>query len=152
MPDILIETYRGFEIKFNVNDGDFYTELDDYGKRSKTLAPVKKGVDDYIKENSAFDPFYVVPIERRYSRERIKITGIRKDGRFVYVDSKGKSSQVSDYNNKDYMLEVAENDVILATIAAKLLEIDGINKEIDQLKTRLKITTLEDVRKRLLAH
>src|SRR5687768_11171772 len=104
-----IETYRGYDIYFNTKDETFYSEISDTEtKVKKSYSSITKAIDDFIKENNAFKPFEVVknPLESWHSpdEEKLKIIGIRKDGRWVYEGRKKVPTQLSDYNNKSWVL------------------------------------------------
>ncbi len=111
MSKIKIEDYRGFEITFNTDKETFTAWNDFYDNEfsKKSFSAIKKGVDDYIKKNLGFIPFEIVKCydySGKLSRLEctLKITGIRKDGRLVYIGEDGKKKQLSDYDTKDYAL------------------------------------------------
>lgn len=113
--EVLIENYRGFDISFDTDQENFYVFSDsrDHDQRKQSYASAKKYVDDYIKSNSEFKPFWVVKQPNRFAGDsKILITGIRKDGRFTYEDHKGKKQQISEYSEKDYQLYSPEYDAI----------------------------------------
>ena len=111
---ITIENYRGFDIEFDTNCEKFQCIVTEGNtKESKSFSAVKKFVDDYKKDNQDFKPFYVVsnPENRMYrEKERLKIIGIRKDGRFMAETKSGDKKQISDYDLKDYILDVETNE------------------------------------------
>ena len=112
MSKILIETYRGFDIEFDTNCEKFQCICtEENAKESTSFTAVKKFVDDYKKTNQDFKPFWVEPTPERYKSGKLKVIGVRKDGRFVAEDSKGNKGQISDYDLKDYMLLKSENEM-----------------------------------------
>lgn len=145
---MLIETYRGYEINFEPDKDAFYcvVEGDQWTKKSYTL--IKTAIDNFIKEQP-FEPFNVVlkPNEYRYSgkKTRLKIIGIRKDGRFI-SDNKGKKEQVSEYDENDYILDIPENEVHFATIAILGAEIDELKKKITIAEESIKTPSLKDLK------
>ena len=112
---VLIEKYRGFNVYFETNDEIFSVETDDYGKGSKSFAAIKSGIDEYIKNNLQFKPFKAI---RKVDGDLISVIGIRKDNRFIYEDKKGNKRQLSEYEEKDYVLyNGSEHDKHFATNA-----------------------------------
>lgn len=154
---VLIETYRGFEIYFDTEDETFLFSSDDHTRtvEKRSYASIKKQVDDIIKENSTFVPFEVVrnPFEHGglNQRERIRVVGIRKDGRFV-IDGKkkGEFEQLSTYNEKNWIKDIPENQPIFLQIASLEFEIEGLRKKIREQKDKLVIVTLEDLKPKYL--
>ena len=126
---VLIEEYRGWEINFDTDREGFYLSSERYDKEDtkRSYAAAKKFIDEYIKQNEKFVPFYVVTIPSSYkSKVTRKIIGIRKDGRFVYEDDNGKKHQLSEYDEKDYMLINEVNESLFK-------ELDELEKEISVL-------------------
>lgn len=155
---VKIETYRKFDIFFDTEAEAFSSivhEVDEFSdakvlKESKSYAAVKKAIDEYIKENNTFEPFFVRIKPGAYSfnkdRNRIKIVGIRKDNRFIAEDNKGQQFQVSEYDEKDYILEYPEDEIYFATIAALELEIDELREKIKQAKNAVKTESLNELK------
>jgi hypothetical protein len=95
-------------------------------------------IDDFIKDNETFKPIWVESKPNAYGEKRIKIIGIRKDGRFVYEDAKGEKKQLSDYNEKDYILYDEENQ-------KHKIEAAKIDERIEALRVQKKLI-LENVK------
>ena len=56
MSKILIETYKGFDIEFNIDCEKFQCIcIDENTKESTSFAPVKRFIDEYIKANQGFN-------------------------------------------------------------------------------------------------
>lgn len=151
---VIIDNHRGWEISFDTELETFYCISDRYDRdeTKKSFASIKKFIDDFIKENEIFEPVWVETKPNSYtSDKKIKLIGIRKDGRFIYENSKGEKQQLSDYNEKDYILYDANNDKFR-------LEAEKINKEIKVLNAKRdavldKITGIEltEYKKELLS-
>jgi len=151
---VIIDNHRGWEISFDTELETFYCISDRYDRdeTKKSFASIKKFIDDFIKENEIFEPVWVETKPDSYtSDKKIKLIGIRKDGRFIYENSKGEKQQLSDYNEKDYILYDATNDKFR-------LEAEKINKEIKVLNAKRdavldKITGIEltEYKKKLLS-
>jgi hypothetical protein len=108
-----IEIYRGWSISFDTEKETFYCHSEQWDKdeNKKSFASTRKWIDDFIKENEVFKPIWVEIKPDTYNIDkRIKLIGIRKDGRFIYENEKGDKKQLSDYNEKDYILYNPEND------------------------------------------
>ncbi len=105
--EVFIEKYRGWDISFDTNSEGFYVESDGWDKREakRSFASCKTFVDEYLKDNQEFKP---IRIQHVSSGEEILLTGIRKDRRFPY-EKKGKKEQLSDYEEKYYIIFDADN-------------------------------------------
>lgn len=153
---IQIENYRGFDIEFDTEYEKFQCIVtDENAKESVSFAVIKKFIDDYKKNNQDFNPFWIEPTPNFYhSKEgKLKVIGIRKDGRFVAEDENGKQSQISDYNLKDYMIFTPENKIGLGLL--KELKIKEHQQELENnferkhIISMLNIVTLDDFKKAL---
>ena len=157
MSRILIDNYRGFDIEFETINEKFQCIItDELVKESISFAAVKKFIDEYKKTNQDFKPFYVESTPSSYNYKdpkKIKIIGIRKDGRFVAEDLNGNKFQVSDYDIKDYMLYVPENEKALNQLSElkqkERNQYDEIQRERILILSTVKITTLADLKKTL---
>ena len=108
-----IENYRGWQISFDTEKETFYchSEQWDRDENKKSYASTKKWIDDFIKENETFKPVWIETKPTSYNSEkRIKLIGLRKDGKFIYEDEKGEKKQLSQYEEKNYILYNPEND------------------------------------------
>jgi hypothetical protein len=117
---VLIEKYRGFDIEFDTNNDIFLcVATDESAKESSSFAAVKKFVDDYIKSNGSFNPFWVVkhPNGRCDIGKKTHIVGIRKDGRFISQNADGSKDQISDYSLTEYVLAKPANDEHFASLS-----------------------------------
>jgi hypothetical protein len=149
MSKILIENYRGFDIEFDTDCEKFQCiATDENVKESNSFTAVKKFVDDYKKTNQDFKPFWVEPTPERYKTGRLKIIGLRKDGRFVAENEKGEKEQVSDYNTSDYMLLKPENEIGIKLLQELKVKEEQQrvenNSQRKQIISTLNIVTLRD--------
>ena len=154
MSKILIETYRGFDIEFDTNCEKFQCICTEENvKESTSFAAVKKYVDDYKKANQDFKPFWIESVPERYKMGKLKVIGVRKDGRFVAENSKGDKIQISDYDLNDYMLLKPENEMAmnkLSELKAKEEQQRLENNETRKLIiSEINIVTLKDYKKQL---
>jgi hypothetical protein len=70
---------------------------------------------------------------------KIKVVGIRKDGRFITEDSNGNKKQLSDYEINRYMLFNSDNEI-------------HINRIIEQQnKAKLQLKENQEARKQLIS-
>ena len=63
MSNVLIETYRTFDIHFNTDDETFScvsVQLDDEKRGKKSYAAIKSYIDEFIKTNNEFKPFWII--------------------------------------------------------------------------------------------
>ena len=155
MADVLIENYRGFDISFSTHLSKFICAItSDMLKKSESYESIKKYIDEYKKTNQDFNPFYVIRNPTSYyGKERLKIIGIRKDGRFITEDENGKKNQLSDYSLNDYILERPENaNALEQLMLLKQREEQQrlANKELkDKLISEMVIISLKDYKKSL---
>jgi hypothetical protein len=156
MSKIAIDNYRGFDIEFDTDYEQFQCIItDNLSKESHSYSAVKKFIDDYKKENQDFKPFYVIGVPESYrSGERIKVIGIRKDNRFI-AEISGKKSQISEYNEKDYMLDKESNKDIIRELDELGVEREKLRKSMSekskQLISKLDIKTLKEYKQSLLS-
>ena len=95
--------YRGWEILFKTDEETFMVKnlQDHFEKEKKTFGACKKFIDDYIKNNANFKPVWVQCLPDMFrGKTKLKIVGIRKDGRFVIENEKGENEQMSSYDEK----------------------------------------------------
>ena len=156
MSKILIETYRGFDIEFDTNCEKFQCICtEDNAKESTSFTAVKKFVDDYKKTNQDFKPFWVelIPDSYSYKKDKLKVIGVRKDGRFVAENSKGDKIQISDYSLDEYMLLKPENEIAMNKLSE--LKAKEEQQRLENNKARkliiseINIVTLKDYKKQL---
>ena len=127
---IEIENYRGWLISFDTEQETFHCHNDSYDREEykKSFSSTKQWVDNFIKENQDFKSFWVEKKPTAYwGYEKIKIIGIRKDNRFVYEDAKGEKKQLSDYEEKNYILYDESNEIYK-------IEANAIDVKIEELK------------------
>lgn len=154
MNKIHIMLYRGWDIFFKPDDEEFVAEdsvndASDPATR-KTLSGCKKFVDEFKKSNHIFIPFEVVYIGGgfAYQNERLKIIGIRKDGRFVAENEKGEKKQVSSYEEDRYALPCPEDEPIEKEIDNLEGQMKVLRGKIEALEKKRKRVTLEEHKKR----
>jgi len=154
---VVVETYRGFDIIFNPDKETFNCiPSDEDVKESKSFAVCKRHIDEYLKLNQGFKSFTVSMKPENYrfaNKKQIKIVGIRKDNKFVYEED-GQPKQLSNWNEKDYLLEFPENTLLLKEYEEsedRLIEFSNKERELQrQIISKLKIKTLADYKKELL--
>lgn len=149
-----IENYRGIEIWFDSNIESFQCDIDDERSVKKSYSSVKKFIDEYIKENNVFKPFYVEANPMSHFGDignKLKIVGIRKDGRFVAEDKNGKKQQIPDYRLDHWMEVNSDNKFLCIEFARVRAAIDALRKEEDDIKSKFKVRTLAAIKKDLLA-
>ena len=149
-----VDKYRGWEISFDTDTEKFtaYSNTHDSEIGKGSYSSVKKGIDEFIKENDTFKPYFVVPTPdyRMYRKEQIKIIGIRKDGAFVYEDKDGKKHQLSKYDEKHYMLVHPDNAAVLKKYDEMKAAAEEIREEANKyLEKNCKVKTIEDIRKEM---
>lgn len=147
---IFIEKYRGIDIEFETDNGKFQCICtEDSAKESASFESVKKFIDDYKKTNQDFKPFYIITTPDSWKKEqKLKVVGVRKDGRFVAENKDGVKEQISDYSLNDYMIYNPDNDILFESLSAlrdkeeqQRLE----NKSIrDEIISKMKVVTLKE--------
>lgn len=148
-----IENYRGWDISFNTDTEKFYVQSNEYdkGETKNTYASVKTWVDNFIKDNQSFKPFWVERLETKFNNyQKIKIIGIRKDGRFIYEGENGKKEQISDYNESYYILYNEENEIYKEQIKVIREEINVLEDKIKNIESQIKSIQLKNYKKQLI--
>lgn len=144
----LIEEYRKFEIYFDTDKEVFYTVSDSWDKESsnKSFAAIKRWIDNFIKDNSEFKPFFVEKFNSIYEDgAKIRVVGIRKDGRFVY-DNEGKNEQISEYDESKWCLINTDNEPIKEELKLLREEEKKIGQKIRQTEQKLIKVSLKDIK------
>jgi len=143
-----IETYRGIEIWFDTDLESFQCDIDDERSVKKAYKPLKKFIDDYLKENHDFKPFNVEANPNTYSFRNsiVRITGIRKDGRFITEDKDGKTGQLSEYDEKDLILINTDNKQLWLELEKIKSERERLNEREKEVKAKFKIVTVKEVK------
>jgi hypothetical protein len=147
-----IEEYRGWTISFDTEQETFYchSEQWDRDENRKSFAATKKWIDDFIKENQTFKPVWVEKKPNSYgSYSRVKLIGIRKDGRFVYEDEKGDKKQLSEYDEKYYILYDERNDKIKEEAEKIASEIKLLRKKEEEILSSIVGISLSEYKKQL---
>ncbi len=150
---VKIEDYRGFEIMFDTDNERFWAKTDDGAWHQKqSFAAAKKYVDDFIKDNEKFEPFFVIKKPELFhvsDNMRMKIVGIRKDGAFVSENRKKEKEQVSKYDEEYWILDKPENEKHYAAIAMYEAEKDQLDKKIKAEEGKIKSPTLTEIKKKM---
>ena len=149
MSQITIEKYRGIDIEFDTEHEKFQCIIsDEKTKESNSFSAIKKFIDEYKKLNAEFKPFFVeiIPGGYRFSKkEKLQIVGIRKDGRFVTQNEQGVQKQLGDYDVKDYMLALEENEQALKDLYA-LSELEESQKTANNTARKVIVSNMMIVR------
>jgi hypothetical protein len=125
-----IDKYRGWEIYFDTDIEKFtaYSNVHDREIEKGSYPTVKKGIDDFIKENETFRPFIITPLPGGYGKGGT-VVGLRKDNVLIYEDKDGKKHQLSNYDENNFMLYNEKNDVVLAKYDQLISEANRIRTE-----------------------
>jgi len=109
---VLIEKYRGFDINFDTNNAKFTCLVDDENLKSSTSYPaMKKYIDDYLKDNNTFAPFWIETDPKNgYSYNKYQVIGIAKDKGLITIDAEGNKGKLSKYSESDYVVSDPIND------------------------------------------
>ena len=146
---VLIENYRGWEIFFDTDKEIFYSASDEYDSAmtKKSFAASKKSIDDFIKENTNFKPFWVEKFGyMSRSWDKIKIIGVRKDGNFVYLDKKEKPAVVSKYDENDYILVKEENTPVFEKLCSFSAQIEELKAQSTEVEKQVIRETLKSIK------
>lgn len=150
---VKIIDYRGYEIFFNIDEEKFYLHSEKYDRDSwvSTLKAAKANIDNYIKSNSDFKPFWVVRVPGKFYGSSVsntlKIVGIRKDGNFVQEDVKAGKLVVSKYDEESWMSIKDENNEVMELLAVLELKQKELDKQRKELQGKVVVETLSDIRK-----
>jgi hypothetical protein len=149
MAKIKIETYRNWDISFDNEMETFYALSDKYDKdmEKKSYSAVKKAIDDFIKANLKFIPTRIHMI--RYGElKELTLIGLRKDGRFVYLDEKKQQQQLSEYDERECHHYSKKNEEIQAQVKILEKDVQKINQEISKLKDGFTKGAISDIREK----
>ena len=158
MSKILIENYRGFDIEFDTRYEKFQCIItDDLTKESLSFKSIKSFVDEYMKNNQTFKPFYVLtnPESYRFNNvKRLKVIGVRKDGRLTAENEEGLKVQLGNYDISDFIIEKDKNEPLLLELNkhdADVKKQDEIDREKRKaIISKMDIVTLKDYKKQIL--
>ncbi len=146
---IKIENYRGFEIFFKPEKETFYLCSDSWNDQNtkKSFAACKKYIDDFIKDNNDFKSVWVEkPQWGNPGTVKRKLIGIRKDNRFVYEDEQGEKCQISEYEEKDYILVNPENEIFYRQIEDCIKRKKMIEEEIKEINSNIIKKGLQEIK------
>lgn len=149
---IPIETYRGWEISFDTDKETFHSVSTDFDtEKSKTsYSACKKFIDDYIKENQLFKPFWVEKNPNSYGNVRkLRVVGIRKDGRFICELESGTKDQISDYDLDSWIMVNPDNQVFWDELKAAESESEAINQKIKEIKSKFIVKSLKQFKREI---
>jgi len=153
---ITIENYRGFDIEFDTDSEIFICIVsDERAKESKSFSAVKKFVDEYKKANENFRPFWIEVIPEKYSGsiigKKLKVTGLRKDDRFIVENENGDKEYITDYSMTDWMIVYNENKSVLKEYEDNENEYEKssnfFRSKRKEILSKLKIVTLKEHKK-----
>lgn len=144
---VKVQDYRGSVIEFDTDREIFSCFLDDYGKESKSFTAVKKGIDDFLKDNNTFNPFLIINKPDHYRQGILKVIGIRKDGRFISENEIGQKVQVSESDEKSYIIYNPEiHDTQYAKIAYLETLVSDARNEVNKAKAEVIGISLREVK------
>lgn len=153
MSRVKIEDYRTFEINFDTEKEVFYSMSDSWDKEfsSKSYSAAKKAVDDYIKANSEFKPFFVQKKPSYFGEEKkIKIIGIRKDNVFTYLGDDGKFYQLSKYSEDDYFIVDPSNDPLIEEFNLISAEVKKLDEKRKLVLSKWKGVSLKEYKQQII--
>lgn len=129
-----IENYRGWEITFDTDREEFYCMSNEWDtdKTKKSYSSAKKYIDDYIKENTEFKPFYIERIPYAFNDFTKKsVIGVRKDKKFNVQNEDGTIQPLSIYDEEHWILHNPENK-------KHFNKINELNKELEGIREKIK--------------
>ena len=144
---VVISNYRGVEIKFDTDSELFSASLDGWSEEKKSYHLVTKSVDDYLKDNSNFKPFFIR--SKNKPDEKIEVTGIRKDDRFV-GEKDGIKSQISEYSENEFIEWVDSDNIIFGEIRSNIEQASLLRKKNEDLLSTLNGRTLKEIKKSII--
>lgn len=147
-----IENYRGWEISFDTDKEMFHYVSSDYDANGKKIsyAAAKKFIDDFIKENQTFKAFWVEASPDSFQPgKKIKVVGIRKDGRFISENEKGEKDQISEYDLKNYIAINDENVELWDELALLKKDQNVLSEKIKAIKAKFTIKTLKEIKREI---
>lgn len=143
---VKIETYRNFDISLDTDTGEFISVSDYYDTQNKKTSynAAKKAIDDFIKANQEFKPFFAVEISDDYwdkegpylvfGGKKEKVVAQRKDGRFVTEGGK----QISDLESKKLTPYKPEFEDAYEAMRPLFNECESLKLRVKQLEKEIK--------------
>lgn len=152
---IKIENYRGFDIEFETYNETFTCVVSAEKRFEKeSYSSIKKAIDEFKSKNADFKPFKVMTAPNEQyggiGSGIYEVIGIRKDGRFVYIDSKGEKKQISEYNEKGVILYEPSFEPILVEIAYLETLVDEARENVKKAKQKIKGTKLTEIKSKFI--
>lgn len=149
---IEIETYLGWDITFDTDKDTFtaYSNRDDAAKERMSLTAVKKDIDDFIKSNQEFKPFFAEYLPKSFgykSQKVIKVIGIRKDGRFVIINHKGEKEQLSIHDESNLIALNPQNQPIWKELEKLNEQQSWLSSRISETEKKITGTPISEIRK-----
>ena len=89
---------------------------------------------------------------KAYRKNKIKLIGIRKDGRFIYEDEKGEKKQLSDYDEKHYILYDESNEQYKEEAEILYNEMEALRFKINLVLDKITGIELIEYKKQLLGN
>lgn len=157
MSKILIENYRGIDITYDNSSEEFRCVISNESKKEGNyLSVIRKFIDEYKRLNSDFVPFNAIPNpDSRFGASKgVKIIGIRKDGRFISQNDSGEKGQISEFDEKNYILDKPENEKGLQELrdlsqAEEKLRVEN-NRRRAEIISSLNLVTIRDFKATIL--
>lgn len=154
MGNITIEKYRGIDIWFDTDNESFQCDIDDERSVKKSYSALKSFIDIWVKDSANFKSFTIDgnPASS-WLKERCRVVGTTKDGRFMSLKPNGKKQIISKYDEKDYIIYNPKNDKWFDELKKieKQREESRIefNRLTNIIKDEFEILTLSDYKKSL---
>lgn len=143
---ILISTYKGFKIFFNPNSERFESILtEDMSKESASFKAIKKQIDDYVKTNYQFKPFYIItsPTKTYSEVTEYKVIGINSYKHYIVEDSSKNVSTLSNYNLDEYVLKIDSNSPFHEELKAirneERIYINNVKSKIKEIVSKMNV-------------
>ena len=149
MTNIPIEKYRGIDIWFDKDNESFQCDIDDERSVKKSFSALKSFIDTWVKDSANFRSFTVEGNpDSSWKKEKCRIVGATKDGRFMALKANGKKEIISKYDENSYMIYNPINDPFTEDLIslskqreAATLDFNAREKEI---KSKFTIQTLKE--------
>lgn len=120
--DVLIETYKGYNIYFSSSDDKFYCKFINTSgnkpkvKKLESIRNIRKSIDEFLTKSLDFEPFYVeIDPKVNNFNQRDKIKVINFIGNNIIAEEEN-GARILLSNESDYILCNPEYDEIIEKI------------------------------------
>lgn len=125
------------------------------GGVKKSYTSLKTFIDTWVKDTANFKSFTIEGVvDSIYgSKDRVRVVGTTKDGRFMALNKDGTKNIISKYDEKSYMMYDPLNDTPREELNSVYEEYEKqrviFNTKREEIEAKFKVKTLADYKKEI---